>query len=146
MSLNKRLWTPEEYAAWFASLATKQTPTTRKGRYEIKQTGDLNYLLVGGGREFWADGVREQAVLEVKLVVKPRRSPFIAGSQCPAFVQEEVEGQVRDEFDRIKAILQDESNPLTSLCVITNDERAAPFFMALLRAYNLSGMVVIRPE
>lgn len=85
-------------------------------------------------------------MLEVKLVVKPTRSPFIAGSRCPVFVQDEVEAQVRDEFDRISVILRDEGNPLTSLCVITNDQRAAPFFDSLLRAYNLPGVVVIRPE
>jgi hypothetical protein len=143
----KRQWTAEEYAAWFASLVVRRTPAaTRRGRFEVKHAGGVNYLLLGGGRQFWADGIEAQTVLEAKLIVKPEQSPFIFGSRCPDFVRESAEGQVRDEFERIKEILLDDRNPLTSVRIITNEERAIPFFTGLLEEYNLRGAVVVRPE
>src|SRR5712692_7066421 len=81
----------EEVESWVAGLRTTETPTrTAKDLYERAQTGPLNYLVEGGGKQVWADGVRvaDANLLEAKYVENPARSPYIPGSDCPPFVRE----------------------------------------------------------
>lgn len=137
-------WTPAQYAEWFSKLETKKTPTnTAPHLYEIKHTGGINYLIKGGGVEFWADGIRDASVIETKMIVNPPRSPYIAGSKTPDFIREKAVADVRGEFDRVAKIVRDDGNPLTSMRVITNDAKAVPFFESLLREYNIPGGVIV---
>lgn len=140
-------WPPARYDEWFASLTTRPTPKSkRSGRFEIKYTGENNYLLAGGGQQFWADGIEACTVLEVKLALGFGRSPFVQASGIPDIVRDKIVAKVRDEFRRIGVIIADEGNPLTRVRVITNEPRAIPFFTALMEEFGLVGEVIVRPE
>ena len=131
-----------------AGLRTSDTPTrTAKDLYERAQTGPLNYLVEGGGKQVWADGVRaaDANLLEAKYVENPARSPYISGSDCPPFVRDAAQQQADKEFERYAAVLADAKNPVGELEVITSDTRAVAFFEGLLRKYNIRGRVVVRP-
>lgn len=125
----------------------QKTPTaTRRNLFEIKYTGEENFLIVGGGQQFWADGVENRTVLEVKLVLDLRKSPYILGSKTPEYVRANVIAEARSEFERIALILKDDNNPLTELRVIVNEPKAAPFFESLLNEFQIYGEVVIKTE
>ena len=145
--LTKPEWNDERYNEWFASLPTKSTPAnTPPDLFEIKHTGDKNYLLKGGAEEFWADGIADRTVLEAKMIVAPKRSPFIEGSSVPAMIRREIVAKVRDEFRRASIIMRDESNPLTSMRVLINNADAKSFFGRLMREYDIPGEVIVVRE
>ena len=128
------------------SLQTQLTPTsTAQNLYEIANTGPNNYLIQGGGEEFWADGIQGTTIQEVKYVSNPANSPFIANSSIPDFIQARVDAQVDNEFYRMSQIIQDPSNPLSNVEVITNDPNANPYFINLMKKYNLDGSIINRP-
>jgi hypothetical protein len=135
VEIRKTGWTPERYQQWFSSLETRATPsTTAQDLFEIQHTGPLNYLLKGGGVGFWADGISDRRVLEAKMVVNPKKSPFIhgAGADTPPFIRDRMIDDVRSEMSRIGPILRDEGNPLESLRIITKQ----PGRKALLRGID----------
>jgi hypothetical protein len=74
----KEGWTKERYDKWFATLETKDTPTSaRFWLFEIKYTGDKNFLLPGSGGDFWADGISNQTILEAKFILDSARSRIL---------------------------------------------------------------------
>jgi hypothetical protein len=133
---------------WVAKLTTVGTPaTTARNLFERAQTGPLNYLIEGDGKQVWADGVRvvDAHLLEAKYVATPVNSPYIADSLCPWYVREAAQKQAENEFERYAAVLGDANTPVKALEVIVNDDRAVPFFQALLDKYHVPGQVVVRP-
>jgi len=136
----------EQYKKWVESLQQKKTPTsTVAGAYEAAHTGPVNYLLKGGGAEFWADGIEGNVILEAKCVTDAARSPFIKGSNIPAFLRDKIVGEVEDEFRRMAKIIKDSNNPLKSVRVITNNTEAKTFFEELMKRLEIVGEVVMRP-
>src|SRR6266511_3746996 len=106
----------------------------------------FRYLAVGGGSEIWADGIRIQDCyfLEAKHVGNPTSSPFVPGSNFPAFLQPGVDADIIGEVTRYTAIINDPSTPMVGLEIITNDARAVPYFQGFLGALP-NGRVVVRP-
>lgn len=146
-SILKPEWNDDRYKEWFASLLTKNTPAnTLPDIFEIKHTGGRNYLLKGSGEELWADGIADRTVLEAKMIVTPKRSPFISGSSIPETIRGEIVGKVGDEFRRASIIMRDEGNPLTSMRVYINHPGAKPFFEELMREHNIPGEVIVVRE
>jgi hypothetical protein len=147
LAIKKTGWTPERYQQWFSSLPQKKTPgNTPQDLFEIQHTGPVNYHITGGGEGFWADGIQNQRVLETKMIVTPKKSPFIegAGVDTPPFIRERMINEVREELRKLSQILRDESNPLESLRIITNNAKAKPFFEALMLEYGIPGEIVVR--
>lgn len=143
--ISKREWTLAEYQTWFENLPTIRTPAnTPADIYEHIHTGPLNYTVSGGGTKFNADGIAGQTVLEAKFVIDPERSLFIKDSKLPPFLRREMEAKgIRSEFERLNKILHDDNNPLTSVRIIANDQRAMPYLEELMREYGVPGEVVI---
>lgn len=138
-------WAETRYSEWFSSLKTKPTPSTSpQNLFEITHTGPVNYLVEGGGEKLWADGVRESRLLEAKMIVDPKRSPFLADSKIPLPVRQKILGEVRDEFRRAAEILKDPANPLDRMDVVTNSEEAKPFFESLMKEYGIPGQIHVR--
>jgi len=139
---------PAKCATWVATLLTRpvQQPNTPFGAYQLRQTGSIEYLAVGGGSEIWADGIRIQDCyfLEAKHVGNPTSSPFVPGSNFPAFLQPGVDADIIGEVTRYTAIINDPSTPMVGLEIITNDARAVPYFQGFLGALP-NGRVVVRP-
>ncbi len=134
---------------WSQGFPIKETPlNTDRDRFEIEQTGPLNIQVEGGGERIWVDGIRydDGYLLDAKYVEKPERSPFIDGSNCPDFIRESVKEEVDEEFRRYGAVVNDESNPVQGLEVITNEEQAAPYFADLMGQHNVPGHVVVRSK
>jgi len=134
---------------WSQGFPITETPlNTDRDRFEIEQTGPLNIQVVGGGERIWVDGIRynDGYLLDAKYVEKPERSPFIDGSNCPDFIRESVKEEVDEEFRRYGAVINDESNPVQGLEVITNEEQAAPYFADLMDQHNVPGHVVVRSK
>jgi hypothetical protein len=102
--------------------------------------------VTGGGEKFFTDGIKDSTILETKLVTDPARSPFIPGSKIPDFLRTKIVGEVEGEFARMAKILNDSTNPLKSVEVIVSDQRAVPFFEALLKKYGVPGRVIVQPE
>jgi hypothetical protein len=127
------------------SLPTKATPGgTPAGAWEIANTGGKNYLLEGGGSQFWADGVMGTTIQEAKFIGNAARSPFVPGSGVPDFIRTKVVGQVDDEFARMARIIADPSNPMRNVEVIVSDPSANRFFIDMLKKHGLDGRVINR--
>nr|WP_235497981.1 RHS repeat-associated core domain-containing protein [Frankia sp. R43] len=114
--------------------------------YQIAHAGATEYRAVGGGERVWADGLDQNTgeLLDAKFIGNPGRSPFIPGSGIPDFIRSQIATKTDDEFRRYSAVINDSSNPLTGLRVITNAPGAVPYFQGLMRKYNIPGSVVVR--
>jgi hypothetical protein len=138
-------WDAEKYREWYSALETKMTPANSPGDlFEITHTGSHNFRLSGGNEEFWADGLRYDTILESKYIKNPARSPFIEGSEVPDFIRNKIVREVKNEFGRIKSIIDDPKNPLSKVEVITNDTRAQKFFENLMKELDINGKVIIK--
>jgi hypothetical protein len=127
------------------SLPTKLTPGgTPASAWEIANTGGKNFLLEGGGAQFWADGVIGTTIQEAKFIGKPSRSPFIVGSDVPVFIRQKILSQVDDEFARMGKIIGDSTNPLRDVEVIVSDPAANQFFIDMLKKSGLDGRIINR--
>ncbi|MFF5104364.1 polymorphic toxin-type HINT domain-containing protein [Streptomyces sp. NPDC000134] len=114
--------------------------------YQIAHTGATEYRAVGGGERVWADGFDGNTgeLLDAKFIEKPGRSPFIPGSGIPDFIRNKIAAKTGDEFRRYSAVINDPSNPLTGLRVITNHPGAVPYFQGLMQQHGIPGSVVVR--
>ena len=143
--------TPEQQLAareWRDTLRTQPTPAnTAANRYEIDQTGPLNYELQGGGAKINADGFRisDAFALEAKHVGSSDSSPFVPGSKAPDFLRERVLADVRGELERYRDVALSGETPMRGLEVITNDPRAVPQLEALIEETGAPARVVVRP-
>ena len=141
--------TPEQQLAardWMDTLPTKQTPTsTAAGRYEVMQTGPLNYEMRAGLVKIDADGFRtiDAAALDAKHVGSGTRSPYVPGSDLPDFVRQKILGQFENELQRYRAVIESGDTPVRGLEIITNDPRAVPYFEEMLSKHEIVGRVVV---
>jgi hypothetical protein len=144
--------TPEQQLAardWMDTLATKQTPTsTAAGRYEVAQTGPLNYEMRAGAVKIDADGFRtiDATALDAKHVGSDSRSPYVPGSDTPDFVRQKILGQFENELQRYRAVIESGDTPVRGLEIITNDPRAVPYFEDMLDKHDIVGRVVVRGD
>lgn len=146
-NIEKREWTETEYKQWFNNLPKESARTNKPADiYQIIHAGDTEYKVSGGNEEFNADGITDKTILEAKFVGNPERSPYIEDSKYPRFLREETNLKIEDEFRRMGIILRDEDNPLTSVRVITNNERAVPYFEKLMRKYGVPGEIIVNKE
>jgi hypothetical protein len=133
---------PEVYKT---SLPTAPTPTSGpEDLFEIANTGPMNYLIKGGGVEFWADGIMGTTIQESKYIINPGRSPFIPNSGIPSVIRNKIISGVDQEFSRAARIIRDPTNPLIDMEVIVNDPRANQFFLDLLKKHGINGRVINR--
>jgi uncharacterized protein YukE len=143
--------TPEQQLAareWRDTLRTQTTPThTPAHRYEITQTGPLNYEMHGGGAKINADGFRtsDALALEAKHVGSSDSSPFVPGSKAPDFLRDRVLADVRDELERYRDVALSGETPMRGVEVITNDPRAVPTLQQLIDETGAPARVVVRP-
>ncbi|MFF6784174.1 polymorphic toxin-type HINT domain-containing protein [Streptomyces sp. NPDC012510] len=114
--------------------------------YQVAQTGATEYRAVGGGQRVWADGMDRNTgeLLDAKFIDNPGRSPFIPGSGIPDFIRNKIGAKIDDEFSRYASVINDPSNPLTGLRVITNHQGAVPYFQGLMQQHGIPGSVVVR--
>jgi len=137
------------FEEWASKLPTRRTPSQDpEDKYEIAQTGPLNYRVQGAGQKpVWADGLRatDGHVLEAKYIANAAISPYVDGSSCPAFLRTKALGELVSEFERYAAVVRDVSNPVVGLEVIVSDAKAAPFFERLMAQFSIPGQVVVRP-
>ena len=146
VKIHKREWSQAEYKQWFDALPRIRTPqNTPANLYEIKQTEEFNYSISGNGEKLNADGIAGKDVLEAKFVTNPERSLFIKDSKLPNFLRKGMEEKgIRSELSRLDKILRDDSNPLTSVRIITNNKKAASYLLELMKEYNVPGEVVVK--
>ena len=143
--------TPDELTEsqqYFDELPRKETPNrTAADAYEREHTGNYNYTLSGSGENIVADGYRvnDAGALEAKHVGNPARSPFIEDSSIHEPVRETIRAEQDDEFRRYGQVVDDPSNPVRHVEVITNDPRAVPYFERLMAKYDVPGQVIIKP-
>ncbi len=116
------------------------------GTYQSRTVGDVEYHVQGGGESVWADGIDDATnfVQDAKYVGNAQRSPFIEGSDCPPFVREQILDNLDDEFYRYSQVINDPSNPIEGLEVITNNENAVTVFEDLMNTHNIPGNVTIK--
>ena len=134
-----------KYRKWYSGLPLKPTPTSSaEDAFEIANTGSNNYLISGGGKQLWADGIRDTVIQEAKYIGNPERSPFIAGSKIPEFLRTKIVSDVEGEFARMAEIINSGETPLKSVEVITNNAQAVPFFEGLLKNFGLQGKVLVK--
>jgi uncharacterized protein YukE len=144
--------TPEQQLAareWRDALPTRQTPaSTASSRYEIQQTGPLNYEMRAGDVKINADGFRviDAAALDAKHVGSSTRSPYVPGSDLPDFVRQKILSQFENELQRYRAVIESGSTPVRGLEIITNDPRAVSYFEEMLSKHEIAGRVVVSAE
>jgi hypothetical protein len=135
-------------AEWVSHFSRRPTPNYSPNyQYQIKYAGTEEILVQGGTQEIWADGIRleEGFLLECKFIAKLDRSPFVEGSQIPHFIRDDIIADVKNEFSRYAAVINDPHTPVIGLEVIINEPRAVPFFQDLLNQYQIPGHVVVWP-
>jgi hypothetical protein len=133
---------------WAKNFPRRNTPGhTVRHRYQIQHCGPEEVRVSGGGSQVWADGLDSQRFLlqETKFIRDPKKSPFVANSNVPAFIRKKVVNQVEDEFARYAAVINDPNTPVTRLEVIVNRPEAVSFFENLLNQYNIPSHVIVKP-
>jgi hypothetical protein len=129
---------------FISSLSKRRTPSNSpEDLFEIKHTGEWNYQVEGGNTKVFIDGYRGRTILECKYINDPERSPYIPSSTIPDFLRRKILKQIRDEFQRIRNVIEDPKNPFDSLEVITNNSAAQLFFEELLKEFNLEYNVTL---
>jgi hypothetical protein len=105
-------------AEWVSHFPKRQTPSYSPNyQYQIKYAGTQEILVQGGGKEIWADGIRleEGLLLECKFITKLNKSPFVSVSQIPDFIRDDIIADVKDEFSRYAAVIDDPHTPVIGL-------------------------------
>ena len=117
------------------------------GAYQSRTVGDTEYQISGGGKSVWADGVDDVSNLaqDAKYVGNASRSPFIGDSNIPPFIRDKIMTNLNDEFSRYSSVINDPSNPIKGLEVITNNPKAVSTFESLMNSHNIPGKVTLIP-
>ena len=137
--------TDEQARDFVSGLPRRRTPTKGPAnQFEIRQTGEFNFKVSGGGSTFEIDGFRGVVILDAKHAGNQLRSPFIPGSKIDPRIRKLILDQQRDELRRVRKILEDPSNPFRRLEIITNNRDAKRLFESLMRQEGVHGHVVIR--
>ncbi len=131
-------------AEWVSHFPKRPTPSYSPNyQYQIKYAGTEEILVQGGGQKIWADGIQleKSFLLECKFITKLNKSPFVSGSQIPDFIRDDIIADVKDEFFRYAAVINDPHTPVIGLEVIINEPKALPFFQD--NQYQIPGHVVV---
>ncbi len=117
------------------------------GAYQSRTVGDTEYQLSGGGANVWADGIDETTNMaqDAKYVGNEARSPFIGDSNIPPFIRDKIMADLNDEFSRYSQVINDPSNPIEGLEIITNNPNAVSTFEDLMNTHNIPGTVTVKP-
>ena len=109
--------------------------------------GDTVFQISGGGASVWAEGIDEATgvVKDAKYVGNSGRSPFIGDSNIPPFIRDKIMVNLNDEFSRYSQVINDPSNSLQGLEVITNNPNAVSTFEDLMNTHNIPGAVTVIP-
>ncbi|HEY6253225.1 MAG TPA: restriction endonuclease fold toxin-2 domain-containing protein [Candidatus Angelobacter sp.] len=132
---------------WSDSLARQPARGSGAARdFQVRTCGPEEFLIEGGGEEIWADGIDAAAGLirESKHVGKPKISPYIKESAIRSDVRRFMAGDIEDEFRRYGRIIADPNTPVRALEVITNDPKAVPYFLDLMKQNGVPGWVVLK--
>lgn len=139
--------TPKAVKAFVDKLPRKKTPTnTPANRYEIKYTGPENYVVSGGGKKAEIDGYDGTTILEAKHVEKSSISPYIPTSNIPQQIRDSILAEIRDQMNRLKAIIESGETPFQRVEIITNTEESKAFFQGMLRECGVPGSVRLGEE
>ncbi|MER7245683.1 restriction endonuclease fold toxin-2 domain-containing protein [Kribbella sp. NPDC000426] len=99
-------------------------------------------------RAVWADGL--DAVLrraqDAKYVAPTSGSSFYRPSSLPPFLRQIAEEKNDHMLLKYREVIEDRSNPVEGLEIITNDHDAAAYFQDRMRALDISGNVTLKPE
>lgn len=128
--------------------------STDAAQYEVRQTGPENIRLetgatdsTGAAETLDIDGFSTENgnFLEAKYVGKAERSPYVQGSRMPAPIRAKIDASVEKDFARYGRLIENSGNPGRALTMITNDERAVPYFVDMLNKLGIRGRVVVQP-
>jgi uncharacterized protein YukE len=119
--------------------------------FQLGQTGPVETLIKGSGKEAWADGLTLDpdavAAVEIKFSGTPGRSPYTG--TAPSFVTDPVMVKFDDQISRYAAVVADDGNPVARLRMVTNEQAVADFLGERARAIlgpDVDFQVVVRPE
>ena len=79
-------------------------------------------------------------VQNAEYVRNEARSPYVKGNEAPEFLQAKIE----DEFYRYSQVMNDSSNPLERLELITNTENSVSYFESLIDKFNIFDNVTVK--
>ena len=117
---------------------------TAEREWEVANTGGYNILIVGGGTEYKADDVVGDAVVDAKYVGDPKISPYVDGSSMREDIRALIRGKIERGFARMAAVIEDPSNPLVRVEIVVNHPAAIPYFVGILKKFELDGRIVVR--
>ncbi|KDN85589.1 hypothetical protein KCH_26060 [Kitasatospora cheerisanensis KCTC 2395] len=161
----------QEVRTWMAQLALDGRTSTSPGpigkpkidaqrAYELRVAGGTQYELYttvpdpkkpSGEKTMNADGVRAEdgAAIDAKYVGQQKgcRSPLRLGNvdNVPDFVYENTMKSQSFEMTKYKSAFEDPRNKVNHLEVITNDDRSAAYFAALMTAQQVPGETRVVP-
>ncbi|MER5642211.1 restriction endonuclease fold toxin-2 domain-containing protein [Kitasatospora sp. NPDC002227] len=126
--------------------------------YQQRVAGDTEYQLYtdipdgkGGQKSMNADGVRPEdgAAIDAKYVgTQPScKSPLRLGNvdEVPDFVYESTMKSQGEEMDKYASAFQDPRNQVNHLEVVTNDDKAAAYYAAMMAAKKVPGETRVVP-
>ena len=127
-----------------AGLYRIHTPTHKaSGRFEVEQTGPYNYRVLGGDTAVDIDGYDGSTMLDAKFVEKPERSPYVDDSRMPEFLRTKIMKEQEHELQRYNALIKDPKVPFDRLNILTNEQRAVPYFQSLMDQLQVPGSVMV---
>jgi len=133
---------------WANHLPRRTTPSySPHYQYQIKYAGTEEIQVRDGDEKIWADGIRvtDGFLLECKFIGKPKKSPFVKGSQIPPFIRDDIIADIENEFFRYAAVINDPHTPVIGLEVIINEPQSTHFFQEMLNRYQIPGHVIVQP-
>jgi hypothetical protein len=111
--------------------------------FQVENVGPREVLVQGGGAELWADGVNSEEGLlqEAKFASNPDNSPYVPGSAAGAEVTNGIEIRLDDQLEKYAAIVNDPTNPIRGLQMITNNEGTAQWLAQKMAQHGIPGYV-----
>ncbi|MGL4745697.1 MAG: restriction endonuclease fold toxin-2 domain-containing protein, partial [Dermatophilaceae bacterium] len=130
------------YRAWTSDPANRVPITVDDDarRFQVEHLGDTEFRLrASNGQAVIADGLQLDSDSVVAAEAKFVRSPGASMHEgsAPSFIQQRLMQQFDDEMLRYKAVIDDPTNPVSRLRILTNTEAAATYLN--LRVNQLFG-------
>jgi len=93
------------------------------------------------------DGIDETTNMaqDAKYVDNEGRGLFIEDSNIPPFIRDKIMANLNDDFTLYSQVINDPSNEIKGLEIITNNPNAVSTFEDLMNTHNIPGTVIVKP-
>jgi hypothetical protein len=114
--------------------------------YQRRVVGETEYNVAPAGKpDTWADGINRERGLMQDAKYRQGDSSFYDPDSLPPFLRDRAIQDMDQRLVKYRDAIQDSSNPLRGLEIVTNDQRAANFVRQRMDELDVPGVVTISP-